>query len=234
MVFIFCMLSFSPVCWGHDLAGGTLYRIRNALFGWMSKPPVIAEDVRSRVRENVLLCIGATNLEVASDFDLRYNASGKLGTNLSVTELELLYSFLEGKLGGRDPLCVGDIDLIKDSICDSLLFRCGSRPPDGFGLKLMDMITARRFGVERRKMYLLNLTSYYEAKWRGDSYRLSNTERNAIETFLVALTKDKRFADDTVAEITYLSKIFPEIVEIMKKNKLTPVSSYDQIMKMGR
>lgn len=227
VILFVCMLCCSSVCLGHDLVGGALYKVRHALFGWMSRSPDIDEGLRRNIRENVLVCIGASNRQDAENYDKRHQASGNLGKDLSKEELKLLYSFLDDSLGGRDPLWSQDILLIKASICTFLNWDSGARPPDGFGLKLKEMIGMRTLDLEWRRDCSHHLVSYYEAKWKHDAERMSSTERKVIEEFLISLAKDKHFAPDIVEEITYLSKTFSEIKAAMEAHQITPFPDWD-------
>jgi len=210
-----CMLCSTSMCWGHDLVGGRLYQIRHHLFGWMSRSPSIDEKLRSTIRTNVLVAIGASTRQDADDFDKRYDAAKNLGKDLSQEELTLLYKFLDGSLGGHDPVWSQDILLLKGNICLSLLYDSGKRPPDGLGLQLKKMIETRSLGMEWRLKCIVSLGSYYHMKWKDDPDRLSNNERKTIEDFLMRLTKERRFASVAIMELNYLSTFFPEIKAAM-------------------
>jgi len=219
-LFFLCLCQAS---WGHDTVGGALYRLRYALFGWPSRPPVVDASLRSKIRENVLLCIGATNRNDAVNFEKRYNASENLGTDLSAEELKLLYSFLDGSLGGHDPLWAQDIILLKGSICTSVNWMSGGRPPDGFGFKLKDMIAMRTLDMEWRRACVHHLASYYNAKWKDDPARMSNPERKSVEEYLVKLARGKQFSYEVLQELSVLSEVFPEIKAVVDANKFTPL-----------
>jgi hypothetical protein len=216
--FLFFMGLCATTAFGHDLAGGTGHHLWHVLFGWLSKPPAIAEGLRQRVRDNVLVCIGATSRQEADDYDIRYRASQNLGKDLSEQELQLLYSFLDGTIGGRDPLGATEILLLKGSVCTSLNWMCG-RPPDGFGLKLKDMIAMRALGLEWRRMCIHHLASFYEAKWKNDPKRMSNDERETVEKCLLNLATEKRFAYEALRELNILAKTFSEIEALVAANK---------------
>lgn len=229
IVVSFCFGCCTPPCaepveYMHD-------RIREGLFGWISWMPPIPEGSKGTIRKNVLLCIGATNRADAKDFSKRDDAAEHIGKNLSAEELDLLYRFLSGELGGYDPLGWEKTESLKWGVCCSLCVENKSKPPDGFGLKLKEMVLNRGLRTEWRDDCVHFLASYYEIQWKDDPARMSNPERKIIEETLVKLTKERKFAYTALGRITDLSKKFPEIRSAMESNNIPILSDEEQIRK---
>ena len=194
--FFVIILCPAVTCRGHDMVDAVLYRLFGKISVWTSKPPVIDESLRGKIREDVLLCIGATNRTEAANIEIRFAAAKRLKKeNLSEQEVKLLYAYLAGKLGERDPLWEQDVQLIKSSICGALIWRNNNKPVDGFGTKLIDIIASKKQDVEWRKTCLRYLGDYYAAKWKDDPKRFDNLERKNIEVFLFEMTKDKHLGE---------------------------------------
>ena len=224
LVLIVVLMSFETVCWGHDLRSALFHHMFRKIPEWTSKPPKIDEKLRAQIRDEVLLCIGATNRETAADFDKRFQAAEDLKKHeLSESELKLLYDFLAGTTGGRDPLWTEETDLIKSHICFSLVWPENGKPANGLGQKLMEMIDSRKLNLEWRKYCVDELGNYYSAKWEDDPRRFDDPERKVIEDFFWEITKDKTFGEKALQRISRLSRLFPEFKKLSDQNQQKPI-----------
>ena len=186
-------IGLASVCNGHDLLHTvfTFPRIN----AWLSSPPELDESLAGKLSKDVLICIGATNRAIAGDFKQRCRAADNLEKiKLSETELQVLYRFLAGTLGGRDPLVENDLRLLKGRIYSSLLFPGEMGPVEGLGAHLIEIVQSEKTSYSLFSLCIRKLATYYCAKWENRKDDWSDPERKKIEQLFWKLAEDKRIA----------------------------------------
>jgi hypothetical protein len=184
---------------------------------WLSSTPELDESLAGKISKDVLICVGATGWTRATSYrqiyDERKLAAGNLKKmKLSEPELQVLYRFLAGTLGGRDPLVENDLGILRFRIYSALLFPRpeGSDPVEGLGAHLIEIVQSEKTSERLRNPCIGKLATYYSVKWENRKDDWSDPERKVIEQLFWKLAEDKRFTSITVGKIISLSKKFDE------------------------
>jgi hypothetical protein len=228
-------MGLASVCNGHDLIGNLFTFPR--IHAWLSSPPELDGGLAGKLSKDVLICIGATNRAIAADYDQRRFSAGNLKKmKLSEPEVQVLYRFRAGTLGGRDPLVEYDLDLLKGRISSALLFPCpkGSGPVEGLGAHLMGMIQSKKISDGLRDMCIGDLETYYSVKWENRKNDWSDPERKIIEQFFWRLAEDKRFgltADSMAGVADKIIRLSKKFVEFRAKGLLLEEAEEEALLK---